>query len=193
MSLEDVYFISQIVAAVAILFSLVFVALQLRQNTEQLRRSQRAYVNTFEATGSGFVQNVMLTLATDEKLSELVSRGRLGLSNLSEAEQARFGYYLLASLQHVQFAYIAYRNGSSDDDIWRGHAGTLSPLLRSPGVRDWWRKRRLLFLPLFRQFIDGLAGDGPLQPPGLPMDHPHAATSIAADKPVAGATSDSCQ
>lgn len=185
MTLEQVYLISQIVAAVAILLSLIFVALQLRQNTEQLRKNQRADTNAFETGGSTLVQNVMLVLAKDEGLSDLVARGRKGLSNLSEAEQVRFGYYLMASLYHVQFAYQAYRKGSSDDDIWRGHAGSLTPLLRSPGVRDWWRQRRLLFLPAFRQFIDGLAGDGPLLPPGLPMDHPHATTSATTEKPTA--------
>ena len=174
MSLESINVIAQIAASTAVVVSLILVMLQLRQNTEQLKKSQQADYVAFEGQGAERTHTLMLAIATDETLTEIVARGRKGLSNLTETERQRFGYYLMAAIYHMQFAYLSYRQGASNDDIWRGHAGMLAPLMRSPGVREWWQQRRLLFLPTFRPFLDGLAGDGPLMPPGLPQDHPYA-------------------
>ena len=49
MSLQEIYFISEMVVGVAVIISIVFVAVELRQNTYMLRKSQpdqrRLYFN----------------------------------------------------------------------------------------------------------------------------------------------------
>ena len=175
MSLEELYFLSQIIAAVALVASLLFVALQLRQNTRQMKSSQLDTKIASEMAGLQMTQHSVLSLASDETLSEIVARGRQSLTDLSPSERRRFGHYLMGSLYHTQFAFLVYYEGGSSDNAWQGHGGNLAPMLRSPGGREWWRRHRQNFVPEYRAWIDGLAGEGPLMPPGLPEGHPYAA------------------
>ena len=54
MTLQEVYFIAEIVVGVAVIFSIVFVAIELRQNTYMMRKSmadqRQARLNWFHET-----------------------------------------------------------------------------------------------------------------------------------------------
>jgi hypothetical protein len=48
MSLQEIYFISEMVVGVAVIISIVFVAVELRQNTYMLRKYQTVRTPTLE-------------------------------------------------------------------------------------------------------------------------------------------------
>lgn len=81
MTLETIYFISGIVAAVGVIGSLVFVGLQMHQNTKAIRLSS---ANHFQSS----VGEMEYFIAQNPEFVELLVKGRTG-QTITEAEQLR--------------------------------------------------------------------------------------------------------
>lgn len=148
----------------------------MRQNTQQLARANLANIVASESAGAALAQNALLAAATDQSLADIVSKGRKDFSTLNESERVRFNAHMMALLNHTQVGYLGFKRGTAPPEYWQAYAGGLAPLLRTPGARDWWRHARMNFAPEARAYFYGLAGDGPMQPPGLYPDHPIVAS-----------------
>lgn len=180
MSLDQLAAISQIVGTIAVIASLIFVGFQLNQQNDQLKANRLATIMSTESSGAGLGQNPSILLAGDPALLDIVRRAQKDPSSISLTERGQFSAYMMASIYHTQIGYLIYLKGASSDEFWKAHAGVTAPLFRNPGGLGWWERNRLLFLPDFRAWVDGLAGIGPLLPPGLPDGHPLLAPPPAA-------------
>lgn len=180
MSLQDLAAIASIVSSVAVAASLIFVGLQVSQQNQQMKMSRLAVLASMEGAGAELGQNTFLVLASDETLLDIVRRGSRNPTELTLPEQGRFSAYMMSNFYHIQVGYLSYLDGVSTDERWQSHAGVTAPLLRHPGGRGWWERNRTLFTPRYRAWVDGLAGIGPLMPPGLPEGHPLSASPAPA-------------
>lgn len=90
MNWEAIGAIGEIVAAAAVLITLIYLAVQIRQNTNQMERSDRA------ARGQSYqdlltgLQSHLAPLALDESTSDLFHRGLKRFESLNNLEQFRF-------------------------------------------------------------------------------------------------------
>lgn len=129
-SIQDWASISEVVAGVAVVFSLIYLAVQLRQNTASLRVS--AYQQWMALHHQTFASLL------NEDTAKLVMDGCLDSRNLSEDNfmvfivWAREYFYM----QHAQFHL--YKKGAIEKEIWEGNLNDLVGTLRFPGVRQWW-------------------------------------------------------
>mgnify|MGYP007080406306 CR=1 FL=1 len=142
--------------------------------------SRQAVLVSIETAGAHLGQNTSIVLASDETLLDVVRRGSHNPDELTLAERGRFSAYMMANVYHIQVGYLGYLGGMSTDERWQSHAGVIAPLVRSVGGRGWWERNRTLFTPRYRAWMDGLAGVGPLMPPGLPDGHPLTAPAAPA-------------
>ena len=86
MSLEQYSYLAEIIASIAVVASLLFVALEIRKNT---RESELANY------GSVVDRYMAVYRRTDNiELANLVAKGRESYSDLSEGEKISFGHYL---------------------------------------------------------------------------------------------------
>ena len=127
MPLEDLYFISQIVAAVAIVASLIFVGLQLRQSD----KTQRALMHQARADRSVGVAQLM----SDPDVAQLLSKVARGEKLFSAAEI----FQLMGILRTQVFAV--------DDTIWQKSKGLLD---EAAAESAWQSTRQLLSFPAMR-------------------------------------------
>ena len=75
MTLETVYYITQIIAVAAVLASLIFVGIQIRQNTEQAKDANRlARAQMHQQIADGFTQVMSFSMHTEDKLIEAIFR-----------------------------------------------------------------------------------------------------------------------
>lgn len=142
MTLEEIYYISQIAAAIAILASLIFVGVQLRQNSEQIKantRSNKASAG-FEATHSWAATNELLLGMSDEIL-------RLGLStfepgklwnDFSDIERMRLSLSQRSMFQKLEGQYFLFKYGSLDEAIWVARRNWAAGFIKVPVHRQWW-------------------------------------------------------
>jgi len=156
MSLEQASYLSQVIAAVAVIASLVFVGFQIRQNT----RAQRVVaVNSLAAAAVAINIPAMESSAFGEALSK-------ALADWASAtrEQRMIAHYFLFSFFKLQeSAWYQHRVQALDKPQWQGWENLLLAIYHTQGVQSgWWPYRRNVYSP---EFQDYLARSSPSQAP----------------------------
>ncbi len=154
MNWDAIAALAELLAAVGVVISLVYLALQVRQNTDQVRLNSESLGMAHEMGGAQMSVDIALAVATDAELSELVGRGMSANSDLTVAERVRFGSFVYAALAGFQAGYYNYRKGFADSGAWQGHEGDLRETMRGPGARAWWPRIRMRFSPEFAKYVD---------------------------------------
>ena len=103
---------------IAVLMGLVFVGLELRQNTEAV---QAATLQSITEQS----QEYLLLLASDEEINAIWRRGVANLSQLDEGEASRFNFLYRAQWIRFQNAYLQWRRGTLDDNDWAFYEGII--------------------------------------------------------------------
>ena len=130
MNWETISAISEAVGAVAIVATLIYLAIQIRQNTASVKGS--AYQQWVAA-------NLELNMAaTEPTQSDILVLGNADSANLSDESFVSFAMWNLGLMQMAQATNYLYRTGSLDRDLWETEINRAAGILAFPGVRQWW-------------------------------------------------------
>ena len=146
-SLDDLGNIGEFVGAVAVVISLAYLAIQIRQNTRAVKTS------TFHGVTDSF-NHLNATIAHDESLARIFRVGSGNLSELTADEQVRFTFFFLAAFRIFETLYYQNQRGTGDPALWAAELVTMAALLSGPGALEWWKSNPLSFTPEFRSFVD---------------------------------------
>jgi len=142
-TLQDLGNLGEILGAIGVVVSLLYLAVQIRQNTRSVRAS------TYEAFSESFRDFRNLLLA-NERLGSVWGKGLRSRSALSEAERAQFDALLMNFLRGVEVSFYQQANGLLDDDYYQGWLDEALVIWSSPGPREWWSENSQFFNPEFR-------------------------------------------
>ncbi len=146
LTIQDLGALGELLGSVAVLATLVYLALQTRQNT-------MAITAQLDSARIIAVQNQNLTAATSSELQEALNGDRVEPLPI---EQARLNHYWVAVFFQLQWNWIQFRRG-------------LLPTLNEPGMRlrvasyfndfrsveGWWEARKPTgFRPEFVEWVD---------------------------------------
>ncbi len=152
MSLEDASYWAQIVAGAAVVISLIYVGLQLRQNTAQMQRGEA------NATFSQ-VSNFRLTLAGSPEIAQLWLSGLDQDATLDPTSQLRFESLIMERTWITFHMWDRTQRGLNLAGQWRrGSLPTLAGNLGTPGGAAWWARSKLSFPPDFAAAVDTALG-----------------------------------
>ena len=159
--------LAEIIGTTAIVVSLIYVAVQIRQNTRATRLSTAQNI-------SHELREVTASLANEIETAELHLKGIANIDSLAPAEKHRF-YILVSALYRVyENAYYQNREGALDPHIWEGVMGQLLITTNSSGYQTFWRDRKQLFSKNFQDFLENelpVPEIDPLKPYRAPEDH----------------------
>ena len=145
--------IAEIVGAIAVVLTLIYLAYQVRNNT---RMAQRA--STAEAVSAIMAFND--SLVDNPKVGELFQRGvNLGLENLTDEERVPFTIVMFNLLKTCEHLHYQHAVGAMDPDVWEGWDHMIRGYLTAPGSQEWYQERRLAFSSNFRNYLDNNAPD----------------------------------
>jgi hypothetical protein len=153
MSLEDLGNIGEFVAAVGVIISLIYLAVQIRQNTRSLR-------------AGAFQQYRQQSAELSRLLAEpdMASVYRTGLDSpdqLTEEERTRFEAMMVFAFNSNENFFLLRKMGLLDDTLWAGgRTAYLRWLLRHDGAEKWWMRNREMMSPAFREYVEALGGEG---------------------------------
>ena len=103
--------IVEFTAAVGIIAGLIFVGLELKQNSAAVKAETMLGLN--DAT-----TDYTLLLASDRDINRLQRKARADLSRLDETESSQFYYIQRTRWLNLQMAYLLWRSGTMDDQTW---------------------------------------------------------------------------
>jgi len=169
MNWEAIGAIGQIVGTALVGVTLIYLALQLRQNTSSLKSSTFLAISTL-------MGSTMEVLATNPDLAPLVIRAQAGLDELSAEERARFGFMMMMAYRRVETVVVQRHLGFIDPDLTAGFERSALSVLASRGARQWWDGSKGAFSNLFSTWVDEKLATNAPRPmhAGLGLEIPNA-------------------
>jgi hypothetical protein len=147
MTLEDVYFIASIFAAIGVIISLVFVGLQVRQSTAATRAAAAQTVH-------GNFSNWYTSLQNQPEVLGLTIKGFRDYQRLTEIEKAQFITVFMSFSLYHQDAFFKWKDGSLSPELWRGWESVSMNLFTNSGGKEFWEERGYMFSQSFQNYID---------------------------------------
>jgi len=141
--------IAEIVSAVAIVISLLYLAIQVNEST----RAVRSAATNDAATA---VQSWYMAVGSSEQTSRLWFHGVTDPDSLSREELFQFVMMTHAVMLGFQNSFNLAEQGTLDIEIRESITNTIIGVKDLPGFDLYWRQRASLFRPGFREYIDEL-------------------------------------
>src|SRR6184192_3644183 len=149
MNWEAISAVSQLVGSVAVVFSVLYLGIQVHRSTRVARlATQDAAATALRDVTKPFMEN-----ADVERVWRV---GLEDLNALSAQDQARFfhaAYQFLKAFETIHFHYVY---GLMDKQLWEGWQGLLRHYIAAPGMAQYWNLRPEVFSERFRNFVNSL-------------------------------------
>ena len=158
MNWEALGAIGEFVGAIAVIGSLIYVGVQLRQNTAATRTSGTQHV-------LGAHQELLSELARDASLAHIMRVAMADFDKLTEDEKVRFHGLFTNWLLHLQTSLDMYERGALEESVFHAFEADYISILRAPGVAKWYSMLRVRLTPAFREYLDSQ-----IAKPRTPMD-----------------------
>ena len=153
-NLESLASLGEIVGAVAVVVSLLYLAVQVRQNTRAQRLENASRILDRTASMQGAVSR-------DPVTSALFSKGVSDPSKLTPQERIQFTWALYEFFGALEFMFLAAKEKSIPDEIWQRWSSAAAWWLTFPGVQVWWEVRPIPFADSFSTYIESLLDENP--------------------------------
>ncbi|HSV62441.1 MAG TPA: hypothetical protein VLH83_03785 [Chthoniobacterales bacterium] len=151
MSFEKLSYLAQIVASLGVIVSLIFVGLQIRQNTGALQR------NEHNSTMAQWTV-IRMAIAKHRDIAELMTAGLQGERALDAADQLRLEQMLQENAWASFHIWERTQRGIFPRGTFELTAGPLmSLLLKTERGAAWWRTAKHIgFIPAYVTDVDAL-------------------------------------
>jgi hypothetical protein len=129
MTLTELGALGEFVAAIAVLITLVYLALQVRQGNVHARsQTRQRMVEQAERELYRVIED------------PVILKCFLKEDPLTEEEKIKIVFWLLASLRQREYEWFQYRDGNIDREVWETYQRLLLTHLTTPRTREWWGK-----------------------------------------------------
>jgi hypothetical protein len=153
--LEQLSYAATILGTVGVILSLVFVGLQIRQNTGALQRNE--HNNTMAQWTV-----IRMAIVGDRDLAELMTAGLHGRRQLDEADELRLAQFLQENAWAAFHIWDRTQRGVFPKGTFEATAGPLlCDVLKTPRGGAWWNGAKSVgFIPEFVADVDALLAEG---------------------------------
>jgi len=131
MTLNDILIFSQITAAVLVVPSVLYLAMQVRQNTKQLKAA--ATYQFVEATGQ-----MNAVMAGSKALASVFRRGTKHFDSLDKDERWQYFFFLGQHMQIHSVMFELHQSGLLPETQWHNVWKDILTMIRSDGGRRVW-------------------------------------------------------
>lgn len=157
MSLTDLASIGTLISSVAVLISLIYLALQVRVT----EKNQRALINQGVLTRTVD----MVKWNAEPHISELVTRVFSGETNFTAEEINRLRLIMRVRLSNFQDAYLQRNLRLSDEITYENAFIGIKLLMAQPVFRSMWKRHRNTYASELIEIVDRVIRETPLTPP----------------------------
>ena len=139
--------VGEILSAVGVIVSLLYLASQIRiQNSESRSRA-------FSEVSIQW--NYLLgDIATNSELAELWGIGLTDYTKLDNVQKIQFYSQAARMFKMIEGFYLQRMNHKLSEETWSGLQNAITDTCRSEGIKFWWSYRRNWYGAQFQEFID---------------------------------------
>lgn len=151
MSLENLGNIGEFLAAIGVIVSLIYLAVQIGQNTRWVRAS---LADVHFRGVADWLSNV----ASHPELGKTFFVGLQQFEDLSDGEQRQFLFLILSLFKTYERLHYQYCRGNVEEGLWNREAAPLLLFIQSSVFDTWWKARRDWFQEDFQHEVERLRG-----------------------------------
>jgi hypothetical protein len=156
LTLTDLASIAQIIGALAVIVSLVYVAIQVKSNSIAVRSGSGNAANVA-------VQGWYLELGANQQASDLYIKAMTSKEPLPKEEEFQFIVLTHALMLAFQNSYFLATERTIDAELREAMTVPIMSVKDLPGLQRYWRQRRNYFLPGFASYVDELLARPPIE------------------------------
>jgi len=150
-SLSDYALVAEIIGAISVVISLIYVGLSVNQNTDAIMvANHQALVAMDQDTNAWF---------RDSEFTATYLAALEDVNRLSPVQSHQYFTFVADKFNAWEFAFITHNNGMMEGNIWDGWDGYYRSLLRRKEVLLHWREARVGFSPAFREYVDSILAE----------------------------------
>jgi hypothetical protein len=123
--------VAELIAAIGVIASLVYVGFQIRQNTLSVTASAHRAINDKFISVNEFI-------GSDPNLIKAFLVGRERLEDLDEVDMGRFITIWMNILLHFEDVFYQHRQGLVGDQYWERIERMIGFYVTEPGVQRYW-------------------------------------------------------
>ena len=139
--------LAEVVGAAAVVVSLIYLAIQIRQNTRAVRG---AMYDSLVGTNVEFLHS----LAVDGALAAKFERALDEWDALAPDDQRQANFVFFQMFRLWENAYYQSRQGTLEPLLWQSWRHLMLSYFGRAGVQKWWRSRRNVFSADYREFLE---------------------------------------
>ncbi len=146
--------IGELLGGVVVVASLVFLAIQLRRNTQALRLGVAEEANRSFST--------YLAMFTQSGVSRIYRVGLASPGELDHDEIVTFNAIISMLFNHLVYEHTLRNSGMSRANE-QGISTAAMYVLRQPGGQQWWNRFRVSYNESFQAYVDSMLRDSAAQ------------------------------
>lgn len=147
MTLNELGSLGEFISGLAVVVTLVYLAIQIRHNTRAVRSSMHQAM--IEST-----LRIAESLSDNEGVARIVLRADEDYDNLTEQERIRFDAYGERVFSNFESVFYSYRNSMIEEDLWESWESSYLADISRESMRRYWQDERPQHLGDFTEFID---------------------------------------
>ena len=136
--------VGEVGGAVAVVVTLIYLALQIKQSSALARAAAQREINTSFQSALAHMRDEL----------ELYQRGSVAFDSLSHKEQIRFEFTLAPVLNHLDQVIRMHQQGLETEDNVDAYGTYCLALLQAPGTRSWWERIKPYFVKETRDYLE---------------------------------------
>jgi hypothetical protein len=157
MDLQTLANLGEFISGIVVIISLVYLAVQVRQNTQSLHTDN--YGRALDRIAA-----MQSQISRDGHVALVFSKGVVDPSALSAQERIQFTYMAYEAFGAFEFMFHQAQSRSIPNEVWERWSVTTAWWLSFPGIRAWWAARPAPFTTSFSAFVERCIQDGPVDP-----------------------------
>lgn len=140
--------LAEIVGAMAVVVSVVYLAMEISDNTSELQSQGHFHALSL-------AQRPLELLIADRELAGIVETGYTAPEQLSDTDWHRFSMYQIMAFNAWEYLYYANQSGSIPENLWAGADAYYRELIRDrPALRRFWNEYEHSFDEPFNTYVD---------------------------------------
>ena len=147
MTIQDWGAIGEVLGAIGVIVTLLYLAAQIKQNSSLLRSSG---YQAAAQSGNQFLD----TLASDPNNRRVFHIAQENYDELEGEDQLLARVLFQELIVHYEALYYQFEDGVVDPDLWDGRKRMLLNFLQMPGFASWWQTWGSMFGTKFREYIE---------------------------------------
>ena len=142
--------VGEIIGAIAVVASLIYLATQIRQSRHESQAASRDSM-------AKLTTDILLRVAENSELASIFRRGQNNIENLSEDEALQFICLLYSIFESWETAFSQLKRGTMSDQDWKKWDVIIGQYMSQPGTKFFWETFSNRFDSSFAQHLNSIS------------------------------------